>query len=122
VIGGSTVNQPQEADGKTVRQLPGDWGPVAWSRDGKTLYQIRGDTPALAAIDVASWKDRKLRDLPDMEPFSIGNPGLSAAVTSDQKSIVYTINRPRTEICILDGLQVPAPWYQRIFGGKPSER
>jgi Tol biopolymer transport system component/tRNA A-37 threonylcarbamoyl transferase component Bud32 len=105
-------------DGKTVRHLPGDWGPVAWSHDGKTLYQVRGETPALAAIDISSGKDRKLRDLPGLEPFSIGNPGLSAALTSDQKNIVYSVNRPRTEIWILDGLQVPAPWYRRIFAWK----
>ena len=105
-------------DGKTVRHLPGDWGPVAWSHDGKTLYQVRGETPALAAIDISSGKDRKLRDLPGLEPFSIGNPGLSAALTSDRKNIVYSVNRPRTEIWILDGLQVPAPWYRRIFAWK----
>lgn len=53
-----------------------------------------------------------------LDPFSIGNPGLSAALTSDRKSIVYSVNRPRTEIWILDGLQVPAPWYRRIFAWK----
>jgi hypothetical protein len=70
------------------------------------------DPPALAAIDVASGKDRKLRDLPDdLAPFSNGNPGLSAALTSDEKSIVYTVQRARSEIWILDGLQTPRPWY-----------
>jgi Tol biopolymer transport system component len=33
------------AAGKTQRVLPGDRGPVAWSRDGKTLYQVRWETP-----------------------------------------------------------------------------
>jgi WD40-like Beta Propeller Repeat len=105
-------------DGKKVRELPGLAGPVAWSSDGRTLYQIRYESPALIAIDVASGKDRKLRDLPDMGPYSSGNPGLSAALTSDGKSIVYAVNRPRIEIWILSGLQVPAPWYRRIFGAR----
>jgi eukaryotic-like serine/threonine-protein kinase len=99
-------------DGKSQRKIPGDRGPVAWSRDGKTLYQVRFDPPSLAAIDVATGKDRKLRDLPDLAPFSNGNPGLSAALTSDGLSIVYTVQRARSEIWILDGLQTPRPWYK----------
>ena len=36
-----------------------------------------------------------------------------AALTWDEKNIVYTVNRPRTEIWILDGLQVPpSPWHR----------
>jgi Tol biopolymer transport system component/predicted Ser/Thr protein kinase len=99
-------------DGKTRRELPGDRGPVTWSRDGKTLYQIHDDPPSLMAIDVATGKDRKLRDLPDLPPFSNGNPGLSAALTSDGSMIVYTVQRARSEIWILDGLQAPRPWYR----------
>jgi len=100
-------------DGKSQRVLPGDRGPVAWSRDGKTLYQVRVDSPALVAIDIATGKERKLRDLPDLAPYSNGNPGLSAALTSDEKEIVYTVLRPRSEIWILDGIQPPRPWYRR---------
>ena len=103
-------------DGKLRRTLPGDRGPLAWSRDGKTLYQVRREPPALMAIDIASGRDRKLRDLPDLAPFSNGNPGLSAALTSDGKDIVYTVNRPRSEIWILSGIQAPVPWYLRLLG------
>ncbi|HLJ49206.1 MAG TPA: protein kinase [Bryobacteraceae bacterium] len=103
-------------DGKTTRQLPGDDGPTAWARDGKTLYQVRLDKPALVAIDVATGKTREMRDLAGLAPYSNGNPGLSAAVTSDAKDIVYTVNRPRQEIWILDGLQKPQPWYKRLLG------
>jgi Tol biopolymer transport system component len=92
-------------DGKEKRKLPGDYGPVAWSRDGKTLYQVHAKPPMLMVIDIASGKERKLRDLEGLAPFANGNPGLSAALTSDQKSIVYTVNRPRQEIWILDGVQ-----------------
>ncbi len=100
-------------DGKTQRVLPGDRGPVAWSRDGKTLYQVRWQKPALFAVDIATGKERKLRDLPDLAPYSNGNPGLSAGLTSDEKSIVYAVLRPRSEIWILDGMQTPRPWYKR---------
>jgi hypothetical protein len=99
-------------DGKTQRVLPGDRGPVAWSHDGKTLYQVRWQKPALFAIDIATGKERKLRDLPDLTPNSNGNPGLSAALTSDEKSVVYAVLRPRSEIWILDGMQAPRPWYK----------
>jgi Tol biopolymer transport system component len=99
-----------DPDGKSPRVLPGDEGPVAWSRDGKTLYQIRAEPPALFAIDIATGKDRKLRDLPDLAPYSNGNPGLSAALTSDGKSIVYSVLRPRSEIWILSGIQKPRSW------------
>jgi hypothetical protein len=64
------------------------------------------------ASDVATGKERKLRDLPDLAPYSNGNPGLSAALTLDEKSIVYTVQRPRAEIWILDGIQTPRAWYR----------
>ncbi len=103
-------------DGKTKRALPGDGGPYAWSRDGKTLYQVTIGNPTLMAIDIATGKRKKLRDLPGLEPFAGSNPGLRASLTSDGKSIVYSVNRPRTEIWILDGVQTPRPWWQRILG------
>ena len=91
-------------DGKSRRDLPGDRGPVAWSHDGKTLYQVRYTNPALVAIDITTGKERQLRDLAGLGPHSTGNPGLSAALTSDEKGIVYTVLRPRSEIWILDGI------------------
>jgi Tol biopolymer transport system component len=103
-------------DGKPKRTLPGDGGPCAWSRDGKTLYQVRMGDPALVAVDIATGKQTKLRDLPGLEPFSDSNPGLRASLTSDGKSIVYTVNRPRTEIWILDGVRTPPAWWERILG------
>ena len=101
-------------DGKETRPLPGDRGPVCWSHDGKTLYHVRLNPPAVFAIDIATGKDRKIRDVPDA-PHSNGNPGLSAALTPDEKEIVFAVNRPRQEIWILDGLQIPKPWYRRLF-------
>ncbi len=103
-------------EGKPPRELPGDAGPCAWSRDGKTLYQVRGDRPALFAIDIASGAEKKLRDLEDLTPYSSINPGWMASLTADAKSIVYSVNRPRNEIWILDGIQPPHPWWKRILG------
>jgi hypothetical protein len=80
---------------------------LAWSRDGKTLYQIRAVKPALVAIDVATGKERVLRDLPGLAPHSTVSPGLRASLTSDGKSIVYSVNRPREEIWILEGVRAP---------------
>ena len=103
-------------DGKPPRALPGkDCGPFAWSRDGKTLYQVR--------FDAGAFRNRyrrgagtKLRDLGDLEPYAGLSPGLRASLTSDGKSIVYTVNRLRQEIWILDGIQPPRAWWQRMFG------
>jgi Tol biopolymer transport system component len=103
-------------DGKTRRELPGDGGPYDWSRDGKTLYQVREDHPALVAIDIATGRETKLRDPEGFQPYRAINPGLMASLTSDRKSIVYTVNHARTEIWILNGLQIPSPWWRRMLG------
>jgi Tol biopolymer transport system component len=96
-------------DGKEPRTLPGD-GPYAWSRDGKMLYQVRMNPTALYEIEIATGREKKLRDLAGLEPFAGGRPKLHATLTSDGKNIVYTVNRPRQEIWILDGLQKPPAW------------
>ena len=102
--------------GKQEKELPGDNGPVTWLPDGKVLYQVRGgDQPSLVEWNVATGSSRKLRDLGDLAPYSSMNPGLKLALTPDGKSIVYTVNRPRREIWILDGVQVPRPWYRRLL-------
>jgi eukaryotic-like serine/threonine-protein kinase len=103
-------------DDKEVRELHGDAGPYAWSRDGKTLYQVHAEHPALVAIDIKTGKETRLRDLENLAPYSSISPGMMASLTSDGKSVVYAVNRPRTEIWILDGIQTPRPWWRRILG------
>jgi Tol biopolymer transport system component len=110
--GGLTLVSPE---GNGRRTLSG-YGPVAWARDGKTVYQLRSELHSLVAIDVVTGKERTLRDLGELIPFSTLSPGLRASLTPDGKSIVYTVNRPREEIWILDGLQTPRPWYARLWG------
>jgi dipeptidyl aminopeptidase/acylaminoacyl peptidase len=103
-------------DRQPSRKLPGDGGPFAWSRDGKLLYQVRMNPPALWETEIANGRDRKLRDLPGLRPFTSFNPGLHASLTWDGKFVVYTVNRPRQEIWILEGLQEPRAWWARLLG------
>jgi dipeptidyl aminopeptidase/acylaminoacyl peptidase len=102
-------------DGKTTRALPPYPGAFAWAPDGKTLYQARLDPPALFAIDIAAGRDRKLRDLAGLQPYSSLNPGLRASLTADGKSVIYTILRPRQEIWILEGVEAPRPWWRSLL-------
>jgi len=75
-------------DGKTSRSLPGDNGPLTWSLDGKLLYQVRVNPPALWEVDIATNRERKLRDLPGLRPYTSFNPGLHASLTWDGKDVV----------------------------------
>ncbi len=57
------------ADTKETRYLPGVSAPHAWSRDGKTIYQVRGrNNCSLVAVDVATGKERVIRELGDPCP------------------------------------------------------
>jgi len=102
-------------DGSKTLSVPGDSGPVTWSHDGRTLYQVRSQL-ALYAIDISTGKDRKLRDLSGLRPVSALNPGLSISLSHDEKTIAFTVERQRTEIWLLGGVQLPRPWYSRMLG------
>ena len=103
-------------DGKASREMPGDVGPFTWARDGKRLYQVRLDPPALRGVEIATARERKLRDLPGLRPYATFNPGQHVSLSADGKDIIYTVNRPRSEIWILEGLQEPRRWWQRLVG------
>jgi Tol biopolymer transport system component len=80
-------------------------GPVAWSRDGKTLYQVRGEaTATLVEIDIASGKERTLRDLGELVPYR--NDYVRLSLTPDGRSVVYTV---------LNGFRMPRPWHTRLW-------
>jgi serine/threonine protein kinase/Tol biopolymer transport system component len=98
-------------DGKARRALGGT-GAIAWAPDGKTLYQARSDTHELVAIDPDTGRERAVRELGEMLPYSSLNAGWRASFTPDGSEFVYTINHPREEIWILDGIHAPAPWYR----------
>jgi Tol biopolymer transport system component len=97
-------------DGKQTQSLGGS-GAVAWSRDGKTLYRIDPTAHSLMAVDIATRHERVLRDVGDLIPYSGPQPGLRASLTSDGKSIVYSVLRPREEIWIMEDVQIREPWY-----------
>jgi Tol biopolymer transport system component len=97
-------------DGKETRPLCCA-GTVAWSRDGKKLYLVDPRKHALTAIDIATGKERILRQVGDLLPYSGPQPGLRASVTADGKSIVYAVLRPREEIWILEDVRIREPWY-----------
>jgi len=104
-------------DGKNTRFLPGVAAPHAWSRDGKTIYQVRGTTNcSLWAIDIATGKERVIRELGDLRPASPLNPGLRVTLAPDGKSLAWAVNRARLELWILEGLRIPRPWFQRLLG------
>jgi Tol biopolymer transport system component len=101
-------------DGKSRRTL-GGFGPVAWARDGRTLYQIRYEDRSLSAIDVPTGERRVLRDLGDALPYAFTEPGRRTSLTRDGRSIVYSVLRPRDEIWILEGLRPRQPWFTRLL-------
>jgi Tol biopolymer transport system component len=104
-------------DGKNTRFLPGVSAPHAWSRDGKTIYQVRGtNNCSLVAIDIATGKDRIIRELGDLRPASYLGPGLRITLAPDGKSLAWAVNRARSELWILEGLRIPRPWFQRLLG------
>jgi len=95
-----------------ARRTLGGAGAIAWTPDGKTLYQARSDTRRLVAIDPDTGRERAVRDLGEMLPYSSLNAGWRASFTPDGSEFVYTINHPREEIWILDGIRPPVPWYR----------
>ena len=94
------------------RRILGGTGAVAWARDGKTLYQARSDTHRLVAIEVATGREKALRELGEMVPYSSSNAGWRASITPDGREFVYTVSHPREEIWILDGIGVARPWWR----------
>ena len=89
-------------DGKTSREI-GAPGSVAWSLDGRTLYQARYEDHSLVAIDLASNRVRILRNLGDLMPYAATEPARRLSLSRDGKSIVYSVLRPREEISAARG-------------------
>jgi Tol biopolymer transport system component len=99
-------------DGKRRKALGGG-GPVAWSRTGRSLYQVQPEERALREIDVASGRSRRVRELGLMLPYSTHEPGRRMSLTPDGRDLVYTILRPRDEIWLFErisrnGLVLPS--------------
>jgi Tol biopolymer transport system component len=97
-------------DGQQKR-LFGGRGPFAWSRDGQTLFRFRPEKHTLNAVDIATGEERVLRYMSDLLPYSGPQPGLRATLSSDDKSIVFSVLRPREEIWILEDVHIREPWW-----------
>jgi Tol biopolymer transport system component len=107
-------------DGKHTRLLPGVSAPHAWSRDGKTIYQVRGTSNcSLVAVDIATGKERVIRELGDLQPASGLSPGLRVTVALDGKSLAWAVYRPSSELWILEGFRTPRPWFRLLLGKHP---
>lgn len=110
---GITLVSPE---GKPSRFLPGVSRPMAWSRDGKTIYQVRGAwDSALVAIDILSGKERVIRDLGPLRPNSLVTGGWRVSASPDGKNLAWSVMRLRTEIWLLQGLRLLPPWYASLF-------
>jgi hypothetical protein len=66
----------------------------------------------LVAIDPEAGREHAVRELGEMLPCSSLNAGWRASFTPDGSEFVHTINHPREEIWILDGIHQPVPWYR----------
>jgi hypothetical protein len=124
-------------DGRERRSFPVSEGQLplalAWSHDGRSLYVIEkwADTTegqyalemnmltsrhcVLTSIDVHTGHKTKIRDLGWLSPASGATPGSRVSVGPDDNSLVYSVMRPRSEIWILEGVEVPGPWYMRLL-------
>jgi hypothetical protein len=103
--------------GGPPKQLDARCDSLAWAPDGRTLYCEYADEAGatVTGLDVLSGKAGPPLALGDHAPASEYSPGKRISVTPDGKALVYAVLRKHAEIWILDGLQVPAPWYSRLL-------
>jgi Tol biopolymer transport system component len=108
-------------DGKISKTLGKIETPyLAFSRNGKLAYGIHGaetltdrDRAALFSIDLATLKQKLIRQLgKELQP-SIGLNGTRFSVAPNGKSIVYATSRDRTDLWMLQGYRQPG-WFGRL--------
>ncbi|HEY3439935.1 MAG TPA: winged helix-turn-helix domain-containing protein [Paludibaculum sp.] len=109
-------------DGRRKKSLGGS-GPVAWSADGRSLYHVRYPERAVFEVDISSCRTRMIRDLGGLLPYATHEPGRRVSLTTDGKSLVYSVLRSREEIWLREGIRRNhsirgsfANWLSR-FGG-----
>ena len=93
-------------------------GPLAafaWSRDGAVLYGFDMFRRALVAVDPATGGRKLLRQVDDLMPYSVMQPGLRASVSSDGARLIYTVLSPREEIWIMENVRIDEPWYSWLI-------
>lgn len=103
--------RPDNGESRTIGQS----GPVAWSGDGKALFQLRYEDHSLVRIDPATGRASVLRDVGDALPHNQAEPTRRLTLTRDGTKVVYSVVRPREEIWLLSGLRPAVPWLARIW-------
>ena len=102
-----------------VRRSPYIFAAIGWSKDGKTLYladQVENRL-VLSAIDPESGSERRIADYGDAG-FNLGSrfirtAGLSAS--PDGRSLTAARRRPHGEIWMIEGIEPPHTFWQRLF-------
>jgi len=104
-------------DGRAKRDLQIASGPLAWAPDGRTLYVIHDESGRgrVDAIDIRTGRSRAVRDLADLLPDSYLLPGQRVSVTPNGKALVYAVARGGGDIVLAEGVQIPKPWYARLW-------
>lgn len=98
--------------GKQVRELPRELTrPAAWTRDGKTIYSVRGFTGELQKYDLDTGVLTVVRRFPLTLRFnSRAGGGQQLSLSPDGKSLVGTVAASEGGIWILDGFAPPSIW------------
>jgi Tol biopolymer transport system component len=93
-------------DGKVNRTLPPLNVPLAWSKDSRTLYGLKGENgiSSLLAEDVQSGQIRKVADYGrEFTPYSSRGPARSLSLSPDGKSFAIGTLKRQTSLWILEG-------------------
>jgi Tol biopolymer transport system component len=99
-------------DGKTMKMLPplgGPSTPLAWSKDGKTLYGLSytgNDPPTLSSLDIRTETVKKVAEYnlgfqPLLENTYVGSVRLS--LSPDGTSLAVSTATNKADLWILDG-------------------
>jgi serine/threonine protein kinase len=109
-------------DGTKQRALGPSSGWVAWSRDGRTLYNTRRDSAAgtrtlLERIDLSSGAATLVAEITGPNPGS-ELAGARMSLAYDGKSLVISVDEQDGDIWILDGFQTPRRWWEGLFPWK----
>ncbi len=115
---GFGVVSPDGSQTKILYRGALDWGAAAgWSHDSSTLF-IAYLTPqgrVLSAFDVATGRERRLRDLGQTHFSYYAAYGSGLSLSPDRKSLLGSRASPHFEPWILDGLQPPRSFLARLF-------
>jgi Tol biopolymer transport system component len=107
------------ADGSTTKEI-GDigWFAYAWDRDGRRIYGLRPDDEdqhhiALVSIDVASGEHRIVN--PNLGTIPQAQQPIRGFSRLPNGGFLTSIARVRSDIWLMENLQLPRPWWARMW-------